>query len=219
MEPALHQRDKDLSRNSERKGEKARNHSTSPKGIAELVVERSTSSDVSVESLVSSIQQELGYSRDRVLSRIMELNEEKKITLIESKPYDSLTSYTFSPYSLWFWAALLATLASLGLIFVTSGIAIYLRYMFGGLLILFLPGYSLLELLYSKKGELDGLTRLALSIGLSLALVPLTGLVLNYTPFGIRLIPVTLSLTLLVAILLVAALSRKYSYYKLSRNV
>lgn len=209
-----------MSRNSERNSDtKARNASTSPKGIAELVMEKSVSGDASVESLVSSIQQELGYSQDRVLSRIMELKEEKKITLIESKPYGSLASYTFSPYSLWFWAALFSTLASLGLIFVTSGIAIYLRYMFGGLLILFLPGYSLLELLYSKKGELDGLTRLALSIGLSLALVPLTGLVLNYTPFGIRLIPVTLSLTLLVAILLVAALSRKYSYYKLSRNV
>ena len=39
---------------------------------------------------------------------------------------------------------------------------------------LFLPGYALIEALYPKR-ELDELTRFALSIGLSLALVPLTG--------------------------------------------
>ncbi len=70
---------------------------------------------------------------------------------------------------------------------------LYLRYVFGGLLVLFLPGFSLIELLYAKRKELDDLTRLALSIGLSLAMVPLDGLVLNYTPFGIRLLPVAIS--------------------------
>jgi uncharacterized membrane protein len=87
---------------------------------------------------------------------------------------------------------------------------------FGGLLVLFLPGYSLVQLLYSKRKELDDLTRLALSIGLSLAIVPLVGLVLNYTPFGIRLLPVAISLGGLTIVLLIGALQRKFSYYKLA---
>ena len=84
---------------------------------------------------------------------------------------------------------------------------------------LFLPGYSLVEALYAKKKELEGLTRIALSIGLSLALVPLTGLVLNYTPLGIRLVPVTASLVLLTIAFIVVAVQRKHAYYKVARRI
>ena len=83
---------------------------------------------------------------------------------------------------------------------------------------MFLPGYALIEALYPKR-ELDELTRFALSIGLSLALVPLTGLVLNYTPWGIRLLPVTISIAGLTVVFLVVALYRKHQYYKLAKGV
>lgn len=108
---------------------------------------------------------------------------------------------------------------SLTLIGVTSGIALYLRYVLGGLLILFLPRYSLIEFLYAKKKELDKLTRLALLIGLSLAIVPLIGLALNYTPFGIRLISVSISLTVFTIIFLVLALKMKHGYYKIAKDI
>ncbi|MEM3616108.1 MAG: DUF1616 domain-containing protein, partial [Candidatus Methanomethylicia archaeon] len=67
-----------------------------------------------------------------------------------------------------------------------------------------------------KEKDLTPLERLALSIGLSLALVPLVGLVLNYTPWGIRLTPIIISLTLLTLILMFLSSWRKYSYLKLS---
>ncbi|MDG6906025.1 MAG: DUF1616 domain-containing protein [Nitrososphaerota archaeon] len=142
-----------------------------------------------------------------------------KINLTEEKPYSSLYSYAISPLSLWYWGAVGATLLSLVLISVTSGVLLYLRYVFGGLLILFLPGFSLIELLYAKRKELDDLVRLALSIGLSLAIVPLTGLVLNYTPFGIRLLPVAISIAGLTLILLTFALRRKHAYYKVAHDI
>jgi uncharacterized membrane protein len=66
------------------------------------------------------------------------------------------------------------------------------------------------------RGDMDGLERLALSIGLSLAVVPLVGLVLNYTPWGIRLTPVMLSLAFFAEVMALAALVRKYGYFKLS---
>ncbi|HPC28222.1 MAG TPA: DUF1616 domain-containing protein, partial [Candidatus Methanomethylicus sp.] len=56
----------------------------------------------------------------------------------------------------------------------------------------------------------------ALSIGLSLALVPLTGLVLNYTPWGIRLDPIVVSLSLLTVGLALGAAVRKLGYLRLS---
>jgi uncharacterized membrane protein len=58
--------------------------------------------------------------------------------------------------------------------------------------------------------------KLALSIGLSLAIVPLVGLMLNYTPWGITLTPIMVSLAVFTEALALSALVRKYRYYKLS---
>ncbi|MEM1772724.1 MAG: DUF1616 domain-containing protein, partial [Desulfurococcaceae archaeon] len=51
----------------------------------------------------------------------------------------------------------------------------------------------------------------ALSIGLSLAVVPLIGLILNYTPWGIRLLPIVTSTTVFTTAMLVIAAYRKYN--------
>jgi len=50
-------------------------------------------------------------------------------------------------------------------------------------------------------------------------MVPLVGLVLNYTPFGIRLLPVALSLSGLTLLFLVLALRRKHAYYKVAKDL
>jgi len=42
----------------------------------------------------------------------------------------------------------------------------------------------------SNRSGIDGIERVALSFGLSIAIVPLIGLVLNFTPWGIRLVPI-----------------------------
>lgn len=68
-----------------------------------------------------------------------------------------------------------------------------LRVIFGIPLVLFFPGYALLSALFPGR-ELDGVERVALSIGLSICLVVFTGLALNYTPWGIRLGPILLGL-------------------------
>lgn len=173
---------------------------------------------VPLPALVSDLSKDLGYTPDKVTEGLMGLQSRKLVVISEKSPYVSIGSYAASPASAWFWGAVAATLLSVALIAATSGPAIYLRYAFGSLLVLFLPGYSLIELLYPKK-ELDELTRFALSIGLSLALVPLVGLVLNYTPFGIRLLPVALSLSGLTMVFLVLALRRKHTYYKVAKDL
>lgn len=63
-------------------------------------------------------------------------------------------------------------------------------------MILFFPGYTLVAALFPGNREIDGLERLALSFGLSIAVVPLIGLALNYTPWGIRLDPILICLVL-----------------------
>ena len=181
------------------------------------VLRRLASGEVPVATIVAGLGSE-GYTADESVRALLALQRDNKVTIEEARPYDSLVSYALSPLSLWFWAAIGAVVASLLLISVTSGAALYLRYVFGSVLVLFLPGYALIEALYPKH-ELDELTRLALSIGLSLALVVLTGLVLNYTPFGIRLLPVAISLAGLTVALLSVAIKRKLDYYRLSKGI
>ena len=59
------------------------------------------------------------------------------------------------------------------------------------------------------RSGIDGIERVALAFGLSIALVPLIGLVLNFTPWGIRLVPIMLAVSgFTVAATVVAAVRR-----------
>ncbi len=84
-----------------------------------------------------------------------------------------------------------------------------LRILFSLAFILFFPGYTLITALFPAKGRLEGVERLALSFGLSLAVVPLIGLVLNFTPWGIRFVPILLSLLVFILIMCTVALYRR----------
>jgi len=88
------------------------------------------------------------------------------------------------------WSIILLPIALLDL----EGI---IRIILGLPFILFIPGYILVFVLFpSRKTDrgIDVIERIALSFGLSLAVVPLIGLGLNYTPWGIRLEPILLSI-------------------------
>ncbi|MGD0952643.1 MAG: DUF1616 domain-containing protein [Methanotrichaceae archaeon] len=76
--------------------------------------------------------------------------------------------------------------------------------------VLFLPGYALIAALFPRKDDIDSIERVALSFGLSIAVVPLIGLGLNYTPWGIRLVPVVISLCLFTVMMSVAAHLRRF---------
>ncbi len=76
-------------------------------------------------------------------------------------------------------------------------------------LVLFVPGYALISALFPKNDDLDSIERIALSIGLSICVVVFAGLVLNFTPWGIRLGPILLSLSVFtLALVGVSALRR-----------
>ena len=74
------------------------------------------------------------------------------------------------------------------------------RIVLGLCFVLFFPGYTLLSALFPKQGSLGGTERIALSFGLSLAVIPLIGLILNYTPWGINLYPALISATIFILV-------------------
>jgi uncharacterized membrane protein len=86
----------------------------------------------------------------------------------------------------------------------------------GAVFVLWLPGYAFIKALFPEQlpvktsdKDLDTIERIALSVGMSLALVPMVGLLLNYTPWGIRLTPIVLSLLALTTIFATAGVIRE----------
>ena len=74
-----------------------------------------------------------------------------------------------------------------------------LRAVLGLAFVLFCPGYSLVAALFPRRREPQPVERMALGFGLSLAVVPLIGLALNYSPWGVRVWPLIGSLGAFVA--------------------
>ena len=70
-----------------------------------------------------------------------------------------------------------------------------LRSILGLILVLFIPGYSLIAALFPGKKDLDRSERAGLSVGLSIIVTPLIWLGLNFTPWGLRLAPGVICLT------------------------
>lgn len=172
---------------------------------------------VSVASLVGELSGDPGCSPEKAAQCLIGLRNRGVLVISEGRPYLSFADYAVSPLSLWFWGAISTTLLSVLLLFATSGVALELRYALGAVLVLFLPGFSVIEALYPRRG-LDGLTKFALSVALSLAVVPLVGLALNYLPVGIRLMPLTASLACLVSVSLSLALRRRYADYRAAKT-
>lgn len=85
------------------------------------------------------------------------------------------------------------------------------RMALGLVAVLFAPGYALVAALFPMKGVgTGGFERLVLSVGLSVCLVPLVGLGLNYTPWGIRPSTLTGAIgTTTMVLTLVAAIRRR----------
>lgn len=84
-----------------------------------------------------------------------------------------------------------------------------LRVIFALPFILFIPGYLLIAALFPSDDDLDWIERIALSFGLSIAVVPLIGLGLNYTPWGIRLDPIVTALVFFALAMAVIAAYRR----------
>jgi uncharacterized membrane protein len=91
--------------------------------------------------------------------------------------------------------------------------------------LLFLPGYVFVAALFPESGSsqakdedtgakrtgggIDGIERAVLSVGLSIAIIPAIGLLLNFTPFGIRLQPILAGVTGFTVVFTVLAVVRR----------
>jgi uncharacterized membrane protein len=85
----------------------------------------------------------------------------------------------------------------------------FFRILLGLPYLLFVPGYLIMAAIYPKNDSIDSLARLSLSVGLSIIIVPIIGLIHNYLSWGINLLSLLISLFFINSILLLIGFFRR----------
>ncbi|AFZ70664.1 Protein of unknown function (DUF1616) [Caldisphaera lagunensis DSM 15908] len=80
-------------------------------------------------------------------------------------------------------------------------------------ILFFYPGYGVVESIYPNKNDWGELERVAIYIAISLAIIPLIGLILNLLPQGLTVLSVSLSLYIFSLSMLILSSYRKFNYY------
>jgi hypothetical protein len=170
---------------------------------------------MSVQDLYDSLKiRYASLTKADLANLVLELAEQEKISLADSP----LTTTSLGEYlhqwerNLWLYGSLAVSLGTALMAYasVSEFPFVALRWILGSVFVLFIPGYVAVEVLFPGDVDLNWIERLALSIGLSLALVPLVGFLLSYASLGVRLTSIMGSLTILSIGLSAVALVRKY---------
>jgi uncharacterized membrane protein len=141
------------------------------------------------------------------------LQEKQKTKRISFQAWKSKKFYRHlrSDKAYWYWMILIfASITAMIVLAIPENFFpfVYLRYFLGAIFVLYLPGYVFIKAL-SMEQEFNEVERLVLSIGISLALIPIIGLLLNYTPWGISLATLTLSILAITVTFATVAILRE----------
>lgn len=175
---------------------------------------RGASIMVDLESYVRKRMKAENKGLYKVLLEIYRDIGSNKIVLIDPKPPRNILEYiTRLDYSLWAWVIIVASILLLITNIIGYPLLQIIRIPVGLIYIFFVPGYLVLQLVHTERElkELSNLEELMLSIGLSIAITTLLGLILNYTVFGVNVLSLSLTLVAIVFILLIMTIRKKYS--------
>jgi uncharacterized membrane protein len=171
--------------------------------------------------LIDIIQQTTTLSKKEIITALNQLKTENIIQLNEKKEISiTFGTYIFSKEATWYWIIIAVTLVTSLTVFTVptdSYPLAYVRNILGVIFVLFLPGYAFVKAVFQKKVPIktssesfDNIERFVLSIAMSIAITPMVGLILYYTPLGIGLTPITLSLQIITTVIATAAMAREY---------
>jgi hypothetical protein len=181
--------------------------------ILETVNSRKPENSEQLQTFVSN--QVEGASLEEIKRAISKLEDQGKITFAIPQ---TLGRYLKSRQTGWYWIILAvgaATVACFFLVPVDLAPFSYIRNVLGLVFVFGLPGFAFVKAVlpdqFSKKQPTDSLIsieRAALSVGISIALAPMVGLVLYYTPVGLDMPFIVVCLFGLTVALATAALIR-----------
>jgi hypothetical protein len=179
---------------------------------------------ITVEQLASFVKERLLIPEPEILESVLKLQSEGRIKLTKQPLPASpkLATYLKTEHALWYWMTMTLSIVTSTIVFIIPEDLypwIYVRNGLGLIFVLWLPGYAFIKALFpveppikTSEKSLDTIERIALSLGMSLALVPIVGLLLYYTPWGIQLTTTVLSLLALSVVFATAGIIREHQF-------
>ncbi|HHY29129.1 MAG TPA: DUF1616 domain-containing protein [Syntrophaceticus sp.] len=86
----------------------------------------------------------------------------------------------------------------------------YIRVPLAVICLLYFPGYTVICAFFPGKDDLGRMERLLLSLAFSVIIVSLTGFLLNFTPWGVRLLPCLISISTFIIAMSLLAIYRRH---------
>lgn len=197
-----------------------------PRDISKIILEViDKKKPQSTRHLVELLWKNIDLSKEEIVESILKLQDEGLIRLeknvAQSQP---ISTYLRTNEVVWYWITVAIGITTSILVFLIPENAfpwIYARNALGLLFVLFLPGYSLVKVLSQNKTphkesirNLETIERIALSVGMSFALVSIIGLLLYHSPWGLDLTSAVFSLLAFTLIFSTVALIRDYKTQK-----
>jgi uncharacterized membrane protein len=156
-------------------------------------------------------------SIEEIQHAVKKLENDKKITLLEPGTNGHFFHYITRGYNgLSLWLTTAATCLMMIIVFFLPNIGpwSYIRMIIGAIYVLYIPGNALVQLLFAHR-NIEQTERMVLSIGLSMALISIIGLVIKYVSLGLTAESAVISIGILSIILSAVA---NYSYFIYSKK-
>jgi hypothetical protein len=164
----------------------------------------------SVDQLVKLVAAE-GFSEEKIVKQISRLERLGRIGLESDKLETvALRKRLFSYSAFWYWGVIVFCLAAVfSVLAIPSDLIpfVYIRWMFGLVLLLYVPGFCLVRSLFPKK-EIMNIEVVIWNLCFSLIMVLLVALFWNFTPLGLSEMPIAVTLAVLSVLLASVAVLR-----------
>ena len=145
--------------------------------------------------MIKLVQRKIALAPEEITRLLIKLENQDKLHFRQKTAVQpsSFQAYVFSKRSIWYWIIIAVSIIAVLTVFAIPDSlypALYIRYVLGIVLILFLPGYAFIKMLFpftlpihTNSKNMDAMEGVALGIGMSLMLAMIVGLIFNYTQF------------------------------------
>jgi L-cystine uptake protein TcyP (sodium:dicarboxylate symporter family) len=176
----------------------------------------------SIRQLVVILRERFGFAEEEIIKSVTKLQVEGLIKLEnQAMQSNTFTTYLKTGEAIWYWVIIITGLLTAATVFTISENMypwIYARNVLGVVFVLFMPGYSFVKAFFpnnvfaetSRSESLETIIRFALSIGMSIALVSIVGLLLYFSPWSLDLTTEVLSLLAFTSVFATAAVVKEY---------
>jgi len=174
----------------------------------------------SLSELMPRVQETFNHPQNKVSKSVLKLQARGEITHDDQIGNSRIPDVFVSSKTLNYLLTIAAATVTAIIVFLLPQSLypwIYIRNFLGVIFVLFLPGYAFQKVLFpvnlpgeaTSDNSLEIIERIGLSVGLSIALVSLVGLLLYYSPWKLDLTPIVLSLFALTLIFGTAGFARE----------